>query len=210
MIVVNFSTPNYARGQQRLLSSLGNWKNVMYKTYESIGSRTHSESPYEFKINAIEKAFEYDDIILWMDASMYVKGDLSVIENIIKQDGYMIEEAGHYASRWCNDFQRDYFKLTDQESIQGAGGITMFSAGLVGLNKKSEIAIEFFKQWKQAGIDGAFRGSWENSRHEMTCGSIIASRLGMKYQRGGSHLSYVGPGYSTPEPTSIIYCQGVV
>ena len=209
MIIVNFSTPNYARGQNRLKQSLNGHKMLMLDSYEAIGSPTHSESPYEFKIHAIEAALELDDIVLWCDASLWRVGDLSIIENLIIEDGYFLSEAGHWVGRWVNDFQRSYMKLTDQEATQGAGGIFMFSAGLVGLNKKSPVAMEFLKQWKQAGIDGAFRGSWENSRHEMSIGSIIAQRLQMKYQRGGQHMAYLGPGYSTPEKDVVFYLQGL-
>lgn len=209
MIIVNFSTPNYARGQNRLKESVKKYNNLMYSSYEEIGSPTHQESPYEFKIHAIEKAFEHDDIVLWCDASLWLVGDLSVIEQLIINDGYMLTEAGHYCGRWVNKFQREYMKLTDAEAVQGPGGLFMFSAGFVGLNKNSPVAMEFLKQWKQAGKDGAFRGSWDESRHEMVIGSIIAQRLGMKYQRGGKLLSYVGPGYSTPESGSVFYLQGM-
>lgn len=81
MIVVNFSTAQYSRGQQRLARSLGDRPKLMFSSYEAIGSPTHSESPYEFKIHAIEKGFEQDDIVLWVDSSMYLVGDLTIIEN---------------------------------------------------------------------------------------------------------------------------------
>ncbi len=209
MIVVNFSTPNYARGQNRLKQSLNGYKMLMLDSYEAIGSPTHAESPYEFKPWAIEAALELDDIVLWMDASMYRVGDLSVIENLIIQDGYFMSEAGHWTGQWTNQFTRDYFKVTEEEMKVPGGGF-MFSAGLLGLNKKSDTAMEFLKQWKASAIAGCFRGSWSDHRHDMTCGSIIAQRLGMKYQRGGQHMSYIGPGYSAPEPGSVIYLQGTV
>lgn len=209
MIVVNFSTPNYARAQNRLLTSLNGHASLMFKTYESIDSPTHQQSPYEFKIHAIEKAFEYDDIVLWVDSSMYLRGDLSKIEEIIKRDGFFGEEAGHWAGRWTNDHTRKYFKVTDEEMKQEAGGILMFSAGLLGLNLKNEKAMEFFYKWKESAKAGCFSGDWSNHRHDMTCASIIAQRLGMKYQRGGSHLAYIGPGYSQPEPGIVFKCQGL-
>jgi hypothetical protein len=143
-----------------------------------------------------------------MDASMYVKGDLSKIEHIILNEGYFMEEAGHYVGRWTNPHTRNYFKVTPQEMIQGAGGFTMFSAGLLGLNFNFDCATKFFDQWKQSALAGCFRGSWADHRHDMTCASIIAQRMGLKYQRGGSHLSYIGPGYSQPEAGSVVYCQG--
>lgn len=174
----------------------------MLSDYVAINSPTHQESPYEFKVHAIEKAFEFDDIVLWMDASMYVRGDLSKIERIIIEDGYFLEEAGHYCTTWCNDHARKYFGLPIDSKY------LMFSAGLLGLDKNSLHAMEFLRQWKSSALAGCFRGSWENHRHDMVCGSIIAQRMDMKYQRGGSHLSYIGPGYSQPESGSVVYCQG--
>jgi len=208
MIVVNFATPNYARGQNRLASSIRGYGYKMYNNYSEIGSPTHHESPYQFKIHAIESALELDDIVLWMDASMYIAGDLSIIENIIKTDGYFMEEAGHWVGSWCNKHTRRYFGLTAEEAAV-PGGLFMFSAGLVGLNKTSVVAMDFLAQWKNSALAGCFRGDWVDHRHDMTAGSIIAQRLGMKYQRGGSHLSYIGPGYSRPEDTSVVYCQGM-
>jgi hypothetical protein len=209
MIVVNFSTKEYALGQQRLSNSLNGYKKLMLNDYTAIGSPTHQASPYAFKIYAIEAALELDDLALWCDSSLWRVGDLSVIENIIKKDGYMFTESGHYVGQWVNDFQKKYFKLTDEELHQGPGGMIMFSAGFIGLDKNSPIAMEFLKQWKQAAVDGAFRGDWATTRHDQSVGSIIAQRLGMSYQRGGKLMSYIGPGYSKPEASSIMYLQGI-
>lgn len=209
MIVVNFSTPNYARGQKRLAASLNSYKKLMLNDYTTIGSPTHKESPYQFKVHAIEEAFKIDPIVLWADASLWRVGDLSVIENIIIKDGFFGSEAGHYAGRWTNEFTRQYFKVTKEEMHEGQGGITLFSAGLLGLDLNNDIAIRFFDEWKASGKAGCFRGSWDDHRHEMTCASIIATRLGLKYQRGGQHLSYIGPGYSQPEVDSIFWLQGI-
>ncbi len=209
MIVVNFSTSQYARGQQRLKNSLsGRW--AMFNNYAEIGSPTHQESPYEFKIHAIKKAAEVDPVVLWVDASMYRVGDLNKIEELIKRDGYFMEQAGHYVGRWTNHHTRKHFKLTDQEAIQGEGGFTMFSAGLLGLDMNTEVAKTFMNAWETSAKSGCFKGDWSDHRHDMTCASIIACRLNMKYQRGGSHLAYIGPGYSKPEEGVVFYCQGVL
>lgn len=208
MIVVNFSTPNYALGQKRLAASLNGYKKLMLDNYTVINSPTHQESPYEFKLWAIEKAFEFDPIVLWCDSSLWRVGDLSIIENIIKEDGYFLSEAGHWVGSWCNQHTRNYFKLTEEEA-KVPGGLFMFSAGFVGLDKNSEIAMEFLKQWKASAKAGCFRGSHVDHRHDQTAGSIIAQRLGMKFQRGGAHMSYIGGGYSKPEPGSVFYLQGL-
>lgn len=209
MIIVNFSTKQYLLGQQRLSRSLNGHKQLMLSDYVSLGSPSHTESPYQFKIHAIETAWNHDPIVLWCDASLWRVGDLSKIEKIIIEDGFFGEEGGHYAGRWTNAHTRNYFKVTEKEMLQGPEGITLFSAGLLGLNKNNELAMRFFNEWKQSAYAGCFKGSWENHRHEMTCASIIATRLGFKYQRGGKHLSYIGPGYSEPEKDTVFLLQGI-
>ena len=64
MIVVNFSTREYARGQQRLSASLNGHKQLMLNDYVSIGSPPHRESPYQFKVHAIESAMKLDPVVL--------------------------------------------------------------------------------------------------------------------------------------------------
>lgn len=204
MIIVNFSTKEYKPGQDRLVASLNGTRSMMFSNYQLLNSPTHQESPYQFKIHAIEKAFEQDPIVLWCDASMYLVGDLSRIENLIKQTGYFMEEAGHYVKDWCNQQTRQYFHLTPEED-----GFTMFAAGLLGLNSESKIAMDYFHQWKAAAKSGCFKGDWSNHRHDMTCGSIIAQRLGMTYQKGGSHMAYIGPGYGEPNPEAVFHLQGI-
>lgn len=203
MIVVNFATEHYLNGQRRLSESLNGHRQLMLNDYVSIGSPTHQESPYEFKLHSIEKAFQFDDIVLYCDASMFVVGDLGRIENIIQQDGFFGQEAGHYVDDWCNQETREYFNLTEK-------GFIMFSAGLIGLNKKSEQAMDFFSQWKASALAGCFKGDWSNHRHDMTCASIIAQRMGFKLQRGGSLMAYLGPGYIQPEPGVVFHCQGIL
>lgn len=210
MIVVNFSSKEYKRGQERLLASLNGHKTLMLNSYEEIGSPTHRDSPYQFKIHAIEKAFELDDLILWADSSMWLVGDLGKIENVIKEHGFFGEEAGAWVGRWTNQQARKYFNLTDQEAKQEPPGLLMFSAGLLGLDKNNPVAMEFFRQWKESALAGCFRGEWDSHRHDMSCGSIIAQRMGLPYQRGGSHMAYLGDGYSKPEPGVCFYLQGMV
>lgn len=203
MIIVNFSTDQYKPGQDRLANSLNGHKKLMLNNYTAIGSPNHKQSPYEFKYHSILKAFQFDPIVLYMDASMYVVGDLAPIEKIIEEEGFFGCEAGHYVDDWCNEHTRKYFNLTEK-------GFTMFSAGLLGLNRNNERAMEFLKQWGKAAKAGCFRGEWSNHRHDMTSASIIAQRMGLKYQRGGSYMAYVGDGYPEPEPGVVIYCQGII
>jgi hypothetical protein len=208
MIIVNFATGHYLKGQQRLANSLNGYKKLMLTGYPTINSPTHEQSPYEFKINSIESAWNHDPVVLWVDASMWRVGDLSKIEDLIIKDGYFMTESGHWTGQWTNQFTKNYFKTTEEE-MKVPGGMFMFSAGLLGLNRDSPIAVEFLRQWKESAKAGCFRGDWKDHRHDMSCASIIAQRLGMKYQRGGEFMSYIGPGYSQPEVGSVFYLQGI-
>jgi len=203
MIIVNFSTKAFYAGQDRLKASLNGHRSLMFKD-RLPGCPHHSQSPYEFKIHAIERAFEIDDVVLWADASMWLVGDLSKIENLIINEGYFMEEAGAYVRDWCNGRARQYFNLTPEED-----GFIMFSAGLLGLNKNNPLAMEYFKQWKASALAGCFRGRWTDHRHDMTCGSIIAQRLGMKYQSGRSHMCYIGEAHGEPAPDSVFHLLGI-
>jgi hypothetical protein len=209
MIIVNFATDVYKRAQNRLSNSLNGHKQLMFNNYSVIGSPTHQESPYQFKIHAIESAWNEDPIVLWCDSSLWRVGDISKIEDLIIKDGYFMSEAGHWVGSWTNQHTRDYFKLTEEEA-KIPGGFCMFSAGLLGLDKNNPLAMEFFQQWKASALAGCFRGDWKDHRHDMTCASIIASRLGMKYHRGGEFMSYIGSGYNKPEPGSVFYLQGML
>jgi hypothetical protein len=208
VIIVNFATGHYLKGQQRLANSLNGYKKLMLTGYPTINSPTHEQSPYEFKINSIESAWNHDPVVLWVDASMWRVGDLSKIEDLIIKDGYFMTESGHWTGQWTNQFTKNYFKTTDEE-MKVPGGMFMFSAGLIGLNRDSTVAVEFLRQWKESAKAGCFKGDWKDHRHDMSCGSIIAQRLGMKYQRGGEFMSYIGPGYSQPEAGSVFYLQGI-
>ena len=208
MIIVNFSTKEYSRPQKRLIGSLDGYKKLMFDDYVAIGSPSHTESPYEFKLFAIEAGWKYDDIVLWVDSSFWRVGDLSKIEKIIIEDGYFMSEAGAWVGDWCNKHTREWFNLTEEEA-KVPGGFHMFSAGLLGLNRTSPIAQEFFKQWEASAKAGCFVGHYSEHRHDQTSASIIAQRLKMKYQRGGEFMSYIGPGYAQPEKDTVFFLQGM-
>ena len=55
----------------------------------------------------------------------------------------------------------------------------MFAAGYCGFDFKNGKAQEFFAEWKESMLNGCFRGSWTDHRHDMTCASIIAHKHDM-------------------------------
>jgi hypothetical protein len=203
MIVVNFATEYYYPGQERLLKSLNGHKSLMIRD-TIIGAPSHKESPYEFKIHAIEKAFEYDECVLWCDSSIVLVGELERMERVIERDGYFMQDAGHQVGKWCNQFTRDYFQLQPEEENS-----QMFIAGLLGLSRRSYYAMTWFREWKKAAQAGCFKGDWKDHRHDMTCGSIIAQRMGLRYHDEHTFVSYVGPGHPEPGKNVVFHCKGI-
>jgi hypothetical protein len=108
----------------------------------------------------------------------------------------------------------DYFLKNRDEAMN----IQMFSAGFMMLDFNNPIAREFFSLWKRTCELGYFKGSWNNDqktesqderckghRHDMSCASLVAHHLGMKFENGGDFLSYVGDAYGTPSESAIFH-----
>lgn len=184
---------NYRQGLARLSDSLRNNFDGDFFGYtdeKQVGAPKHSENMYAFKIYAIDavRAMGYTQI-LWLDSSVYAVANVQPVFDVIEQEGYIMQEAGHYVGDWCNERTLRYFGITREE----ANKMLMYgNAGFLGLNFDNDLAAEFFKGWKIAMEDGQFIGDWSDHRHDMTCGSIIANDLGMKYKKGDEWLQYAG------------------
>lgn len=222
--IVSFANErgNYIEAQKRLKDSLIGFTDADFLGFigeSSIDAPLHEKNPYAFKIYAIEKAalIGYDSV-LYLDSSAYAVSNVDTIFDIIERDGYFMEEAGHYAGTWTNDKTLNYFGIDRDEAMN----MTMYSAGFTGLNFNYVIAIDFFKRWKESMIAGCFRGNWDNKgltesvdirceghRHDMSCASIIANQLGMKYQSGGSYFQYAAPDDKKNKESVCFYVQGL-
>ena len=215
--IVNLAseTPRYIYGQSRLIESLAPYINEtsdidfhFFRGENTVGSPTHQDNPYAFKIYAIEKmlALGYTRIF-WADSSVVFVKNPSILFEKIEKDGFFFEHAGHLAGHWCQQSTLDYFGITRDDAMK----IPMFSAGLTGLDFEKKETISFFEKWKQSMIDGQFRGSWADHRHDMTCGSIIAFQMGLtdRFSLPGDFFAYIGPGFNTPKETVIGHLIGI-
>jgi hypothetical protein len=210
-VIINLATGYYLKGQERLKQSVQryspkipvmSWQNE----FQINGCPKHSVNPYAFKPYAFIQAMSKDyDVVFWMDASCYLIKDIQPILDIVERDGYFMHEAGHWAGTWSNDNSLSYFGLTREEAMK----IPMFTAGCFGLNLKSEIGLKFLSQWLDAANAGVFKGSHTDHRHDMTCGSIIANRLEMKFQFGQDYLQYGAPETPVNNETVTIKLQGI-
>lgn len=206
--VVNVATQQYWKGQERLAKAMlcQNVETFTYKHEYEVGAPTHQQNPYSFKIYAIDYLREHGyNQILWLDASVYPVKDITPVFDWIDKHGYFMEEAGHYVGQWCNDRTLEFFGITREEAMT----MPMFSAGFVGFDFRNETAVTFFSRWKNAMLNGMFKGDWSNHRHDMSCGSIIANQMGLTYSKGGTYFSYIGPGYGEPLPTTVFHLKGM-
>lgn len=202
--VVCFANGSYLRGQTRLKESITDCEVLTFSHYAEIGSPTHQRNPYAFKLYAIMAARKMGyKQILYLDASVFAIKPLAPLFDIIEKEGYLMQNSGWKVSQWSNDNCLAYFGITREE----AEGMYMYGdAGLLGLNFDNKIANDFYNGWMKSCLAGAFVGSWKDHRHDMTCGSIVANKLGMKYREG--ILAYAGPNDPVDE-NIILKAQGM-
>jgi hypothetical protein len=196
---------NYLVALDRLAESVPRFDNnpfIGFRNESSIGSPAHTDNPYAFKIFAFKKALELGyRQILYVDSSIVFVNPIERLWSILEEDGYFIQEAGHYVGTWCNERTLSYFGITKEEAMS----MPMYgNCGVLALDFDKEIAKNFFKDWEKSMLDGQFIGSWSDHRHDMTCGSVIANRLNMKLQTGNEWLAYV-PVNETPKSNKIVF-----
>lgn len=202
--IVNVSTRKNWPGQTRLEDSLMGKTNaaiLFWPSEECVGAQLHKENNYSFKPLAIHQAYlaGYRQI-LWLDASMLVIKDLKPIFDIIEQDGYFFQNSGWLNKTWTNDRALEYFGTNEGE---------MLSSGVLGLDLTNELAYKFFDMWMQSMRDGIFNGSWDEHRHDQTCASIIAHKLGMKLQEANTFFVYGKEGNKYILDKTLILADGI-
>ena len=199
----------YRKGQDRLLQSLVNNFDgdvLAFTSEDQVGAPRHDENPYAFKpycfYEALKQGYKQ---VLWLDSSVWAVSNLQPIFDILQNEGYFMLDSGFYIKDWINDGCLNYFNLKIEQLITHK----LFLAGLFGLNCNHPKSREFLLKWKNAADSGAFIGSWQNHRHDMTCGSVIANKLGMKYLQAEYYSSYIGSEYQAPNETSYFHLQGM-
>ena len=171
----------YPAGQRRLVDSLESfgdtsdrllWTNRLPKH-----SPAHSDDPYAFKVFAFLAALMngYDQC-LWLDSSVMLCKPLDQIWDWVDADGYCFGNDGWFVGQWCNDSGLETMGLTRDEAWK----VPLMDGKLIGLDLNSKIGMDFLRGWKDYLDQGVFRGGWEDHRHDITAGSVVAHRLGMR------------------------------
>lgn len=210
--VVNLATSQFRQGQVRLHSSMIRYNQeiplLLFGNEYEVFAPPHHENPYAFKIYAIEAAKEMGyEQILWLDASVYPVKDITPVFDYLTEKGIFLEEAGHWAGQWATGNVLGYFRVSKEDAMK----MPMFSAGFCGFDFSNPVSQQFFAEWKESMRNGMFKGRWEDSRHDMTAGSIIANKQGLLplYSKGGTFFAYIGEGFTEPKPTVVCHLQGM-
>lgn len=202
--IVNVATERYWPGQARLVESLAGKTDAKILTFKSeieVDAEPHSVNNYSFKPMAILKAYEQGfRQILWLDASMNVISDLKPLFDVIDKDGYFLVDSGWPNSRWTNDKALEYFGTNEGE---------MLSSGILGLDLTNPLAYQFFDKWTQAMRDGMFNGDWDLHRHDQTCASLIAHKMGMKLQEANTFMVYGKQGNEFITEKTLMLADGI-
>lgn len=221
--VVNYASGSwYPRGQKRLRDSLVEFGKGMefigFDDHRNFGSPPHGEVPYAFKTFALKYCMDKGyDAAIFADSSIFAVKPWKPVVDILMDQGYYVEEAGHLAGTWTKDSALERLGIDRDAAMK----IPMFSAGFTCLNFRNKIAVDFLERWHSFACDGdSFKGTWGNEngqmskdprckghRHDMSIGSIVAWQMGMKLGSGGHFLAYIGKGYGAPQETVIAHLK---
>lgn len=191
----------YPQGQSRLLATLADedsdlW---MYRHYPG-DCPTHEEVPYGFKPylfnQARAKGYSH---AFWLDSSCVLAKPLPW--DVLDEQGYFLGLEGWKVGEWCNDQAKELLAITDEELEA-----PLMEGKIIGINFHSRVANEWLDAWTAAAQSGAFRGSWDNHRHDITCGAVLAHRRGMTLT---PHPVTIGGPSDPPHPDSFVKAQGM-
>jgi hypothetical protein len=190
---VSFATGIYIEKQKRLEFSVRKfgYDIFTYTTFESIGSPTHEESPYEFKLHAIRAVYMKGyDIVIWCDSIIQLLRPITSWIPEIEKRGVYLQKDGHRLGNWANDRALEEFGVKRDDVM--AEGTTIYAC-VMAFDFRHPITKRFLYRWKQCADKGLFRGKWNNKdrsesqdprceghRHDQTCAELVARELEIK------------------------------
>jgi hypothetical protein len=160
-----------------------------FHEYSEIGSPTHQQSPYSFKVHAIEtvrrKGYRY---IFWCDSVVRLRKSIDTLLPIVNQVGVYLQADEWPVGVWANDRALNYFDVTRDDAMK----IEAIYACIMVFDFHHPVTLTFFDKWKKASGDGIFIGNWKNDlktesqdercrghRHDQTCAELVSHQLGI-------------------------------
>lgn len=221
--IVNFADFNFKNGQDRLVKSLKDFNYqgdvIIFDQYQQVGSSTHQEVPYQFKVFAIEKARQMGyDVVLYCDASLFAVKDVMPVIYYIIEKGHLMELCGFSAGQYASDRCLNEFDISREEAFD----IDLYSAGFTGINFQNSKSKLFFERWYYFALEKVtFIGDWNNNnkqcsqderclghRHDQSVASILSHIIGLE-KIVPTYMQYIYTGTELKEQT-IFGCQGII
>ena len=213
--VVNVADRHFVRGSARMREALTKygagaeflaWINRLPE-----GSPPHKAFPYAFKAWAILAAAERGfSSILWMDSSILPIRDMEPLWEKIERDGYFLGNNGWSNGQWTPDAAYPALDISREENWK----VKHCVAGVIGLDLRHAIAVDFASEYQRLSTTEAFRGPVWNAnhpqhgkrpgaapcgppevmgaRHDQTAASVIAHKLGMELTDPPEFFCYRG------------------
>jgi hypothetical protein len=193
---VSFANGGYIPIQDGLTRSLMKHEPAIavfpFHYFEDIGSPSHKEKPYAFKLYAIEHVRKIGyDIIIWCDSPIRLIKPITDWIPLIEKVGVYLQKDGWGIGQWANDNALHWFGVTRDEAITQSNCY----ACVIAFDFRHPIADRFFTMWRQALDAGIFNGRWNNDqktesqddrclghRHDQTCAELTAYKLGIELQ----------------------------
>jgi hypothetical protein len=190
---VTFSNGRYLGQEKKLVNSVHQHYPeadvFTFHDFAEIGSPHHLQSPYSFKVYAIEAVRKRGyKIIFWCDSVVRLRMSIDRLLPKIRQVGVYLQSDGWPVGVWANDRALNYFGIARDDAMN----IQAIYACIMAFDFDNPIASEFFTRWKKASIDGIFIGNWKNDlktesqddrcrghRHDQTCAELISHQMGI-------------------------------
>lgn len=202
--IINYVTKNRIKGQERLAHSLKELKfdgDFLPFNNSNLNCPKHLDVPYAFKPYSMMEARKigYKQIV-WVDASFWAIKPLDYLFKCLRTYGNVFQNSSYKLGMWCSDKALEKFNITREKAFE----ITLYSAGLTGIDLNFPNSIHFLDKWFEYANDGvSFQGSWKNKnlcvskdkrvkghRHDMSVASFIAYDLKMKIFPNNTFFSY--------------------
>jgi len=191
----------YPKGTERLVKSLNyvGWGGeVLTWANKWPNNNFNTVCPYNIKAAAFEEAcLKGYSHILWCDSSVWAIQDPMPIFDIINEQGYYFWKSGYNCAQTVSDKALEYFGVTRDEAEKYEG----CSSGIMGVNLKSEIGLNFCVDFVKAAKHGVFEGSREHDnqsedprflfhRQDQSVASMLIGIMGLKMHDPQEHCSY--------------------
>jgi len=147
----------------------------------------HRESPYGFKVYAVEYARKRGyDVVIWLDSPNRLIRPIDEWLPEIEKVGVYLQRDGWQCGQWANDKCLYYFGVTRDEAMKFPNTY----ACILAFDFRHPITPIFFAHWKTACEKGMFYGKGKNTektesqderclghRYDQTCAELIARQL---------------------------------